>query len=132
MVFLNFMRMRKRTSGPDLGMNNIKKKKENLLGEVKGLYSAFACVQFLSQFRIFVTPWTVARQAPLSMGFSRQKHWSGLLCPPPRDLPDLGVKPMSVTSPALAGRFFTTGSFVPWLYFTAPAEVLEPLPGHLG
>ena len=84
MVFLNFMRMRKRNRGTDMGMNNIKKKKENLLGEVKGLYSAFACVQFLSQFRIFVTPWTVARQAPLSMGFSRQKHWSGLPFPSPK------------------------------------------------
>ena len=38
------------------------------------------------------TPWTAARQAPLSMGFSRQEYWSGLSCPPPRDLPDPGIK----------------------------------------
>ena len=44
-------------------------------------------------------------QTPLSMGFSRHKYWSGLPCPPPGDLPDPGIKP---TSPALAGRFFTT------------------------
>ena len=53
---------------------------------------------------MFVTPWTAARQAPLSMGFSRQEHWSGLPCPPPGDLPHPGIEPKS---PALAGRFFT-------------------------
>ena len=46
--------------------------------------------------------------APLSMGFSRQESWSGLLCPPPGDLPDPGIKPASLMSSALAGRFFTT------------------------
>ena len=54
------------------------------------------------------TPWTVARRAPLSMGFSRQEYWSGLLFPPPRDLPDPGIEPKSLTSSALAGGFFTT------------------------
>ena len=53
----------------------------------------------------FVTPWTIACQIPLSMGFSRQEYWSGLPFPPPGDLPDPGVEP---TSPALIGRFFTT------------------------
>ena len=48
------------------------------------MLSRFSCVQF------FVTLWTVAHQVPLSMGFSRQEYWSGLPCPPPRDLPDLG------------------------------------------
>ena len=52
-----------------------------------------------------VTPWTTAHQAPLSMGFSRQEYWSGLPFPPPGELSDPGIKP---TSPALAGRFFTT------------------------
>ena len=52
----------------------------------------------------FATPWTVAYQAPLSMGFPRQEYWSGLPCPPPGDLPNPGVKPMS---PPLAGGFFT-------------------------
>ena len=70
-----------------------------------------ACV--LSQFNLVlrsVTPWTVAHQAPLSMAFSRQEYWSGLPCPPPGDLPDPGIKPMSPVSPALAGGFFTTGA----------------------
>ena len=56
----------------------------------------------------FVTPWTVAHQAPLSVGFSRQEYWSGLPCPPPGDLPYPGIKPVSLAFPALAGRFFTT------------------------
>ena len=47
----------------------------------------------LSHAQLFVTPWTVARQAPLSMGFSRQKYWSGLPFPPPGDLPNPGIKP---------------------------------------
>ena len=46
---------------------------------------------------------TVARQAPLPMGFSRQEYWSGLPCPPPGDPPDPGIKPESLRSPALAG-----------------------------
>ena len=56
----------------------------------------------------FVTPWTVAFQAPLSMGFPRQEYWSGLPFPSPGYLSDPGVKPVSLMSPALAGRFFTT------------------------
>ena len=53
------------------------------------------------------TPWTIACQSPLSMGFSRQGYWSGLPCPPAGDLPDPGIKPSFPVSPALAGRFFT-------------------------
>ena len=62
-----------------------------------------------SRFRLFVTPWTVARQAPLSMGFSRQEYWSGLPCPPPGDLPDPGIEPVSPAYPALGGGFFIIG-----------------------
>ena len=47
----------------------------------------------LSRVRLFVTPWTVAYQAPLSMGFSRQDYWSGLPFPSPGDLPDPGIEP---------------------------------------
>ena len=64
----------------------------------------FSCI------RLFATPWTVACQTPLSMGFSRQEYWSGLLCPPPGDLPDPGIEPASLTSPALARGFFTTST----------------------
>ena len=55
----------------------------------------------------FVTPWTVALWAPLSMGFSRQEYWSGLPFPSPGDLPNPGTEP---ASPALAGGFLTTES----------------------
>ena len=55
----------------------------------------------------FATPGTVARQTPLSMGFSRQEYWSRLPFPSPGDLPDLGIQPMSLT---LAGGFFTTST----------------------
>ena len=54
-----------------------------------------------------VTPWTVAHQAPLSMGFPRQEYWSGLPFPTSGDLPNPGIEPMSLVSPALAGRFST-------------------------
>ena len=66
------------------------------------------CVCVLSHVRLFATPWTVARQAPLSMGFSRQESWSGLPFPPPGSLPDPGKETMSLVSAALAGGFFTT------------------------
>ena len=56
---------------------------------------------------ISVTPWTVARQAPLSVGFSRQEYWSWWLFPPPGDLPDPGME-MSSPGAVLAGEFFTT------------------------
>ena len=64
-------------------------------------------MKLLSRVQLFATPWTVAYQAPLSMGFSRQESWSGLPYLPPGNLPDPGIKPMSVVSPALAGGFFT-------------------------
>ena len=46
----------------------------------------------LSHVQLFETPWTVARQAPLSIGFYKQEHWSELLCPPPGDLPNPGIE----------------------------------------
>ena len=63
-----------------------------------------------SHVRLFATLWTIALQAPLSVGFSRQEHWSRLPCPPPGDLPNPGINPPSFTSPALANKFFTTST----------------------
>ena len=54
-------------------------------------------VESLSRVQLFVTPWTVAPQAPLSIGFSRQKYWSGLPFPSPGNLPDPGIEPESPT-----------------------------------
>ena len=64
----------------------------------------------MSFFFFFVTLWTVALQAPLSMRFSRQEYFSGLPFPPPGDLPNPGIEPMSLKSPALAIGFFTTSA----------------------
>ena len=60
--------------------------------------------------QFFATLWTAACQAPLSMGFHRQECLSGLPLPAPGDLPDPGIEPTSLTSPALAGGFFTTST----------------------
>ena len=71
------------------------------------------CVGMLSHYSracLFVTLWTLAHQAPLSMGFSRQEYWSGLPFPPPGNLPDPGIQPAFLMFLALAGRFFTANS----------------------
>ena len=59
---------------------------------------------------LFATLWTAACQTPQSMEFSRQEYWNGLPFPSPGDLPDPGIEPLSLMSPALAGRFFTTST----------------------
>ena len=73
-------------------------------------YFSWDLVCMLSHFShvwLSVTPWTVAHQAPLSMGFSRQEYWSGLPFPTLGDLPNPGIEPMSLMSPALTSGFFT-------------------------
>ena len=74
----------------------------------------------------FATPWTVAHQAPLSMEFFRQEYWSGLPFPTQGDLPDPGIEPMSLTSPALASTFFTTCTTweAPFIKFGKPKRSL--------
>ena len=67
-----------------------------------------AVPQSLSHVEFFVIPWTVTCQASLSMAFSREEYWKGLPYPSPRDLPDTGIEPTSLTSPALAGGLSTT------------------------
>ena len=68
----------------------------------------FTCVP------VFATLWPIAHQTPLSMGFSRQAHWSGLPCPPPGDLSNPGIESASLKSPALAGGFHTSASWGGW------------------
>ena len=73
------------------------------------LYSK--CIaQLLSHVWLFATPWTVALQAPLPMGFSGQEYWSGMPLPSWGDLPNPRTEPASLMSPALAGGFFTTSA----------------------
>ena len=64
----------------------------------------------LSRVQFFATLWAVAQQAPLSIGFSWQEWWSGLPFPPPGELPNPRIEPVSFKSPALAGRQFTTNA----------------------
>ena len=68
------------------------------------LWCSLVRAKSLSHIQLFVTPWTVARQAPLSMGFSRQEYWNGLPFPPPGNLPNPGIKPRF---PVLQVDFFT-------------------------
>ena len=78
------------------------------------LFALYACAHFscacmlscLSRVQLFATLWTVALQAPLSMGFSRQEYWRGLPCPPPTQKWNLLLTHL----PALAGKFFTTSA----------------------
>ena len=74
-------------------------------------------VKSLSCARLFVTPWTVAHQAPSSVGFSRQAYWSGLPFPSPGDLPDPGIEPGSsaLQADALTSEPADCVSWVPWL-----------------
>ena len=120
------------------GLSGLQKQRMIFRNSIRVLsYFYHTCV--LSRYRrarLLVTPWTVAHQALLSMGFSRQKHWSGLACPPPGDLPDPGIEPMSLTFPALAGRFFTTSTT--WeahshcMYMYRVFFIHSSVSGHLG
>ena len=87
--------------------------------------------QSLSHVWLFATLWTIACQAPLSMGFSRQEYQRGLPWPLPGDLPDPGTEPTSLASPSLVGGFFTTSTT-----WEAPYVLIPPLfsgfPSHSG
>ena len=73
------------------------------------LYVQKVCMlSCFSHVPLFATQWTVTHQAPMSMGFSRQEYWNGLLFPPPGAFADPGIELMSIMSPVLAGAFFTT------------------------
>ena len=76
---------------------------EELLCATRVCMCACVCTQLLSHVQPFATPWTVAHQDPLPMGFPRQEYWSGLPFPSP------GIEPLPLVSSALAGKFFTTG-----------------------
>jgi len=104
-------------------------------GGVGGWCSAFrvcvcVCVCTLSRFscaQLFAALWTVVHQVPWSMGFSRQEYCSGLPCPPPGDRPNPGVEPTSLTSPSLAGRFFTTSAtYIPCWVTSVVSDSVPP------
>ena len=80
------------------------------------------CAQSLNHVRPFAASWTMASQAPLSLEFSKQDFWNGVPFSPPGNLPYPGVKPASLASPSLTGRFFTASTT--W-------EALSIVPLHL-
>ena len=77
-----------------------------------------------SRVQLFVTLWTVARQAPLSTGFPRQEHWNGVPCPPPGDLPDPGIEP---GSPALEADVLSSEPQIgkKWIYLDSERSTLQ-------
>ena len=87
------------------------------------LYNYTCTLSRFSRVRLFATLQTVAHLAPLSMGFSRQEYWNGLPFPPAGDLPNLGIKPTSLVSPALTGKFFTTSDTWEALILTKKVKV---------
>ena len=98
---------------------------------IADVYVVFV-LRCFSHVQLFATQCTIAQEAPLSMGFSRQEYWSGLPCPPPGDLPNPGIEPESLLSPALVGRFFITSTpgkpdvYVTPSTFTIPSPESEP------
>ena len=94
---------------------------------------AHKCAQPLNRVWLCATPWTAAHQAPMSMGFPRQEYWGELSFPAPGDLPDPGIKPMTLVVPALACGFFTTEPPGKRPHLPPPsrnAEGLGLIPGH--
>ena len=91
---------------------------------VQGFFDVM-CVCVLSCVRLFATPWTIARQALLSMEFSRQEYWSGLPFISPGDLPNPGIKPTSLKSSALADGFFTSDGHVLKVIMVIGAQLHE-------
>ncbi|CAI9180829.1 unnamed protein product [Rangifer tarandus platyrhynchus] len=85
-----------------------------------------------SSVQLCAALWTIACQVPLSIGCPRQEYWSKLPCPLPEDLPNLGIKPASLVSPALAGRFFTISTTweAPWFYHNL-TNISTPNPSQL-
>ena len=86
------------------------------------------CARVLSRVQLSETPWTVVHQAPLSMGFCRQEHCSGLLFLLPGDLSNPGIKPTSLACPALAEDFFTTVPPGKPLFFIQFSSVTQSCP----
>ena len=76
-----------------------------------------------SHVRLFVTPWSAALQAPLSTGFSRREYWNGLSCPPPGDLPDPVIKPVSPVAPELQGDSLLLSHWVYMLWIFPSASI---------
>ena len=97
-------------SRTDLATKQQQKPKRKLYSVSLPLLLSVGMLSHFSHVSLFVNPWTVACQAPLSMGFSRQEDWRDLPISLLGDLPNPGIKPTSLMPPTLAGRFFTTST----------------------
>ena len=96
-------------------------------GEVReGKILLVCCAQMFSHVWLFATPWSVAHQAALSMGFSQQACWNRMPFPSPGDLPDPGIELASLLSPAFAGGFFTTSA----TWEVPIASICHSIPEH--
>jgi len=105
----NVKNRRNKTNNTEYAIMNSKKRGGNYTYVCARVLSyMYMCVLVCSVVSDSATPWTVAHQAPPSAEFFRQEFWSGLPFPPPGDLPGPGIKPVTLSSPALASRFFTT------------------------
>ena len=100
------------------------------------------CAQLLSHVQFFAAPWTVTWQAPLSMEFSRQEHWSGLPFPIPWDLLNPGIEPVSLVSPVTGGFFITNAIYFCFINYAKVFDCVDHnklwkilkemgIPGHL-
>ena len=77
----------------EINVITVQLRRKGEVNSYKVISIVLCCAQSLSHVQLFATPWTVANQASLSMGFPRQEYWSGLQCPPPGDLPHPGIEP---------------------------------------
>ena len=111
-------------ASPQMGVS-LRKRKESQRSPEAGEVRAMQCSS-LGRVRLFATPWTAAHQAPLSMGFSRKEHWSGLPCPPPGDRPSPGTEPVSLASLALVGGCATIQAF--YLELPPPCQINDDSP----
>ena len=110
----HFLKSPKKHSSANSWIKEGKGGSQEIWDQIKKSVNGFLKVHVLGHFsciHFFATLWTVAFQAPLSMGFSSQEYWSGLPYPSPRDLPDPGIKP---ESPALAGRLDHWATWFPY------------------
>ena len=105
----------------DCSLKSVNKLQDKAL--LKPVSLSTCMLHHFSRVRLSATPWTVARQAPLSMGFSRHEYWSGLPCPPPKDLPDPGIEPGDLPNPGIGSPTLQL-DFLPLSHRGSPNETV--------
>ena len=100
----------KGTSTHDVICSRLIFRKTQAAAKTKCTHHKCACAESLQSCPTFLSLWTIVRQVPLSMGFSRQEYWNGFSCPPPGDLPNPAIKAETLMPPASSARYFTTSA----------------------